>query len=477
MLIRLIIAVEDRDLDGYFRRRLSLPDVRVESFSRSPDVWQKVVQSCGDIILISASLIPRPAESGISFLSGMPENPITIVLHDEDSSEGFAQMTAAGADVVLFKGLSRKSLAEAIETTLESRRQLIKKDQFDRRGSGNPKIADFFSESEDMQIFMEEVLRVIPGDTPMLIMGETGVGKEHLAKAIHAEGPRATGPFIAVNTAAVPEQLLESELFGHEHGAFTGAIRYRRGAFELAHGGILFLDEIGEMPLHLQAKLLRVLQDYEFRPVGGEKSLYADVRVIAATSRALEEEVKLGNFRKDLYYRLSVLTLTIPPLRERRQDIPHLARRFINFYRHKISGDPNRISEAAMAALQNYDWPGNVRELMNVIERAVLLCKSDEISSIDLPQALYSAASREERTLLGGAFSADTLMQKSLPEVQREVQDQVDRLYLEMVLAKTRGRVGEAARIAGIHPRGLYGKMKRLGLRKEDFKKGVNLRG
>ena len=477
MLIRLILAVEEKELERYFRRRLSISDVRVESFPKSPDVWQKVVQSCGDIILISESLIPRPAESGISFLSGLPENPITIVLHDRDSSEGFAQMTAAGADVVLFKGLSKKSLAEAIETTLESRKQLIKKDQFDRRGTGNPKISDFFSESEGMRIFMDEVQRVIPGDTPMLIMGETGVGKEHLAKAIHAEGSRATGPFIAVNTAAVPEQLLESELFGHEQGAFTGAIRYRRGAFELAHGGTIFLDEIGEMPLHLQAKLLRVLQDYEFRPVGGEKSLWADVRVVAATCRDLEEEVNAGNFRRDLYYRLSVLTLTIPPLRLRKEDIPHMARRFVNFYRHKIRGDITRISESAMAALQSYDWPGNVRELINVIERAVLLCKNDEISSVDLPQAFHGSASSADQHLLGGPFSPSDWIKKSLPEVQREVQDEVDRLYLEMALEKARGRVGEAAQIAGIHPRGLFNKMKRLGLHKEDFKKGVNAQG
>ena len=471
MLIRLVMAVEDKNLEAYFRRRLSLSDVRVECFSTSPDVWQQVVQSCGDIIVISESVIPRPAEGGISFLSGLPENPITIVLHDRDSSEEFAQMTAAGADVVLFKGISKKSLVEAIETTLESRRQLIKKDQFDRRGTGNPKISDFLSESENMRIFMDEVQRVIPGDTPMLIMGETGVGKEHLAKAIHAEGPRSTGPFIAVNTAAVPEQLLESELFGHEQGAFTGAIRYRRGAFELAHGGTIFLDEIGEMPLHLQAKLLRVLQDYEFRPVGGENSVWADVRVIGATSRDLEEEVNAGNFRRDLYYRLSVLTLTIPPLRLRKEDIPNMARRFVNFYRHKIRGDITRISESAMAALQGYDWPGNVRELMNVIERAVLLCKNDEISSVDLPQAFHNAASRGGRTLFGEPFNTEAWIHKSLAEVQQEVQDQVERVYLEMVLEKTRGRVGDAARIAGIHPRGLYNKMKRLGLRKEDFKK------
>ena len=203
---------------------------------------------------------------------------------------------AAGADVVLYSGISEKSLAEAIERTLESRRQLHQIDRFDRKGSSRPRIDDFISDSGKMQMFMDEVHQIIPSSSVLLITGETGVGKEHLAKAIHAESPRSAGPFIAVNTAALPEQLLESELFGHEQGAFTGAVRSRRGAFELAHGGTIFLDEIGEMPLHLQTKLLRVLQDYEVQPVGSEAPIWVDVRIIAASNRNLEEEVAAGNF-------------------------------------------------------------------------------------------------------------------------------------------------------------------------------------
>jgi transcriptional regulator with PAS, ATPase and Fis domain len=321
-----------------------------------------------------------------------------------------------------------------------------------------------------MQLFMEEVHQVIPSDSPILLLGETGVGKEHLAKAIHAESPRSVGPFVSLNTAAMPENLLESELFGHEQGAFTGAIRYRRGAFELAHGGTIFLDEIGEMPLHLQAKLLRVLQDYEVRPVGGEKTIRLDVRVIASTNRSLEAEVARGNFRQDLYYRLSVLTLTIPPLRHRREDIPTMVRRFITFFRYKIGREINGLSDQALQALCNYDWPGNVRELMNVIERAMLLCKTDVINMAELPNVFHGNPAASA-ALSGVTWGAAEWLNKTLPELQKEVSAQVERLYLEMVLKKTGGRVAETARIAGIHPRGLYNKMKQAGLRKEAFKK------
>jgi len=303
-----------------------------------------------------------------------------------------------------------------------------------------------------------------------LLMGETGVGKEHLAKAIHAESPRSGGPFVSVNMAAMPDQLLESELFGHEQGAFTGAIRYRRGAFELAHLGTIFLDEIGEMPLHLQSKLLRVLQDYEVKPIGGENTIELDVRVIAATNQDLEKEIALGNFRQDLYYRLSVLMLTIPPLRDRKEDIPVMVRRFMAYFRYKIGREVNGFSDQALESLCSYAWPGNVRELMNVIERAILLSKTDEIGIDVLPNVFNGDNAGRESIFPGLKSDAAQWLNKTLPEVQKEIMEQVERLYLEMALKKTRGRIDRTARIAGIHPRGLYNKLKQLGLRKQDFK-------
>jgi len=471
MLIRAALALKDNGLQAHLNRKLSGSDVRVESLGGQRSVWRKVLRCGCDVIVISEALIPAPTENGIGMLNELPENPTTIVILDNDSAEAHAQLTAAGADVVLYGGISRKSMVEAIDTALDSRRQFIQRRRFDRRGSADPKISDFVSESRAMQLFMEDVLQVIPSDSPILLMGETGVGKEHLAKAIHAQSPRSVGPFVSINMAAMPDQLLESELFGHEQGAFTGAIRYRRGAFELAHGGTIFLDEIGEMPLHLQTKLLRVLQDYEIKPVGGEAAIELDVRVIAATNQNLEEEVAGGRFRQDLYYRLSVLMLTIPPLRHRREDIPTMVRRFMAFYRYKIGREINGISDGALQALCEYDWPGNVRELMNVIERAILLCKTDVISMVELPHVLRNDAAEAGAIFQGVGIDMGRWLNMTLPEVQAVVLKQVERRYLSLLLEKTRGRVDQTARLAGIHPRGLYNKMRKLGLRKEDFKK------
>jgi two-component system, NtrC family, response regulator AtoC len=217
--------------------------------------------------------------------------------------------------------------------------------------------------------------------------------------------------------------------------------------------------------------LLRVLQDYEIKPVGGEAAIELDVRVIAATNQNLEEAVASGRFRQDLYYRLSVLMLTIPPLRHRREDIPAMVRRFMAFYRYKIGREINGISDAALHALREYDWPGNVRELMNVIERAILLCRTDEIGMVELPHVLRNDAAEAGAAFPGMGTDMKRWMNMTLPEVQQEVLSRVERQYLTLLLEKTRGRVDQTSRLAGIHPRGLYNKMRKLGLRKEDFKK------
>ncbi|GAB4333420.1 MAG: sigma-54 dependent transcriptional regulator [Desulfobulbaceae bacterium] len=469
MLLRIALAITNGSLEKNLADRLNGSDVHIECFGRSPRPIQRINQSCADVIVISESLLPRPVDSGISMLNNLPENPTTVLLHELDSSHEHAELMAAGADVVLFSGVPLDVLVEAIDATLHSRRQLS---QFERGMSRTvqPKLSDFESSSEAMQIFINDVKQVAPSDSTLLILGETGVGKEHLAKAIHAESLRAGGPFIALNTAALPEQLLESELFGHVRGSFTGATRSRRGAFEQAHGGTIFLDEIGEMPLHLQTKLLRVLQDYEVRPVGSDMTIWVDVRVIAATNRDLENEVASGNFRKDLFYRLSVMTLTIPPLRERRDDIAALARRFLNYFRYKIGRDITHITEETLHALYSYDWPGNVRELMNVIERAILISKGREITLQDLPSVFHRGIAIADGRPENIDVIPDTWRNMTLPEVSGEILSQVEKLYLHMVLTETAGRIKTAAKRAGIHQRALYNKMKKYGLRKEDYK-------
>jgi transcriptional regulator with GAF, ATPase, and Fis domain len=326
-----------------------------------------------------------------------------------------------------------------------------------------------------MRAFMAVVERVADSDTTLLIEGETGVGKERLARAIHSESRRSKGPFVAVNCAAIPETLLESELFGHEEGAFTGATRARRGWFELAHGGTILLDEVSDLPLHLQVKLLRVLQEREIRPLGGEKTLSVDVRVVAATNVDLARAVERGDFRKDLYYRLGVVTLTLPPLRDRREDVPDLAQSYVEYYRTALGRGIEGIADDALESLVGYDWPGNVRELMNVIERAVLLTTASQITRADLPEAIsrQSLAGPLTSVAHDPGASADVpadWLGRPWTEVRERALLGVERAYLRALLESASGRVGETAARAGMSPRSLYEKMKRHGLRKEDFR-------
>lgn len=470
MLIRVVLALGDRELQRGLEEQIGLAEIEVEGLTGEADSWRQVVRSCADVIVISDSMIPAPVAGGIGLLAGLPENPTIMVLQTEHSAELQAGYIAAGAHSSLYSGISRERMIKALEGTIESRRLAMMRDRLDRRGRSVPKISDFTTNSEVMQLFMNEVQLVAPSDSVLMIMGETGVGKEHLAKVIHGESPRASGPFVAVNTAALPEQLLESELFGHKQGAFTGATRSRRGAFEQAHGGTIFLDEIGEMPLHLQAKLLRVLQEYEIQPIGAEKSSWVDVRVIAATNKDLEQEVNSGNFRKDLYYRLSVIKLKIPPLRMRREDIPHLARRFVMDFKCKIGRDIRQIAEPAMAALCSYEWPGNIRELMNVIERSMLLSRSGEITMENLPSAFRYATDKNVEEPVNGNL-AGNWQAKTLQHVVSLMVEYTEKEYLCRVLAEHGGSIRKTADHAGITTRSLYSKMRRYDLRKEDFKK------
>lgn len=473
MLKRLVLAIKNKKLEANLAAEFSGIDTQVECYGHTKDPWLNAVQSCGDIIIVSEKFIPRPIEYGIAMINDLPEKPTTVVLHGVDSSQEQAEIVAAGADVVLYEKITPQSLIEAIEATLDSRQQLMQMEQPGVQVRPQQRLSDFSSDNVEMKLFLNQVLQVAPTNSSLLLLGETGVGKEHLARAIHAESKRSAGPFVTVNTAALPEHLLESELFGHKQGAFTGAVRSRRGSFELAHGGTIFLDEIGEMPLHLQSKLLRVLQDFEVKPVGSETSLWVDVRVIAATNRDLEEEVEKGNFRKDLYYRLNVMTLNIPALRQRREDIPALAQYFIRYFRYKIGREVNSISKPAMEALCQYDWPGNVRELMNVIERAMLLSKSKSVTIYDLPHVFHvgNISNLLTDNIIKEDMGVAVFWQgKSLGEVKDEIVTRVERIYLDMVLKQTKGRVKAAAAIARIHTRALYNKMKKLGLKKEDYK-------
>jgi DNA-binding NtrC family response regulator len=334
-------------------------------------------------------------------------------------------------------------------------------------------LGDLENGSPAMQRLVALARRVARTDTTVLLLGETGSGKEWLARAMHEDGPRRDGPFIAVNCGAIPEPLLESELFGHEEGAFSGARRAHRGHFELAHGGTLFLDEIAEMPPHVQVRLLRALQEQKIRRVGGEREITVDARIMAATNRDLDREMQAGRFRPDLYYRLGVMTLTVPPLRERREDIAEILHRQLERLRARMGHGIRGVTPEAWRALHEYAWPGNVRELVNVVERAILLASGDEIGLEELPGIGPAAAAgvpAPPDDTAAGHVSPDDVPAAPLREARDEMVSRFEREYLDRTLRAAGGRIGLSARRAGISERALFEKMRRYGLRKEDYR-------
>ena len=308
---------------------------------------------------------------------------------------------------------------------------------------------EMLGESPRMRAVYELIRRVAPTDSTVLIQGESGTGKELVARAIHASSLRAGGPFVAINCAAITETLLESELFGHEKGAFTGATSQKKGKVELANGGTLFLDEVGEFALALQAKLLRVLQEREFERLGATRTQKADIRLVAATNRSLLESVEAGTFRRDLYYRLNVVAVTLPPLRERMEDIPLLADHFVAKASRKCRVRPKPLSAEARACLLNYDWPGNVRELEHAIERAVVLGFAESILPEDFPEEIFEASP---------AASASSSKYQSVVKQQKKQ-------LIEKALQQCNGNYIEAAKMLGLHPNSLLRLIRNLGLK------------
>jgi two-component system response regulator HydG len=314
--------------------------------------------------------------------------------------------------------------------------------------SGPVDAAGLIGDSPPMQALAVAVRRIAATDATALIEGESGTGKELVARALHDLSPRREGPFVSVNCAAVPEGLLESEMFGHERGSFTGAVRRKLGRFELADHGTLFLDEVSEMPLSLQPKLLRLLQEREFQRVGGEATIKADVRLVTATNRDLSAEVKRGAFREDLYYRLAIVPLKLPPLRDRPGDVVLLAKHFVAKHAHRINPRVTGITDRALEQLQKYRWPGNVRELENAIERALVFAEGDQIDVSHLAD-------------LPGTTSHPTvsLGDHTLPELL----DELERQLIAEAYQKANGKKTEAARLLGIKTSALYYKLEKYG--------------
>jgi len=318
--------------------------------------------------------------------------------------------------------------------------------------------------SEPMRRVLDQVRKVAPTDATVLVLGESGTGKELVARAVHDGSTRREKPFVSVSCAAIPEGLLESELFGHEKGSFTGAVRRKLGRFELAHEGTLFLDEVGELPPSVQVKLLRVLQERRFERVGGEETVEVDVRLVSATNRDLVAMVKEGRFREDLYYRLDVVPIRLPPLRERPGDVEELARHFLARAAPRLGRAVKGFAPEALELLRRHRWPGNVRELENVIEQALVFAEGELVTPAELPQALQRAPALEAVAGLAGVALPAPAADRSLTETLEDIERQLILAAYE----KAKGVKAETARLLGIKPSALYYKLEKYGIVKPD---------
>ncbi len=474
MILRVLLAVEPGSLATRLRRLVGGPEVEVSIARASRSLWARLPREDVDVVIVSRAMLPEPVGPAIASIRELPERPEVMVIVEVEDPGARAALLAAGCIAVVYQGLSDGALGETLSALLRRSRDDALRRLRDPGPERRTGLDGLVQKSPAMQQFLSLARRVVRSDSSILLLGETGVGKERLARAIHADGPRGAGPFIPVSCAALPDTLLESELFGHEQGAFTGASRQRRGYFEIAHGGTIFLDEIGDLPAHVQVKLLRVLQERTIQRVGGERPIGVHVRVMAATHRDLDAEIHARRFRADLYYRLAVVTLTVPPLRERREDIPALVDASLEHFRGHLGRPVRQVAGEALAALERHSWPGNVRELVNVIERAVLLCAGHEIGLADLPPSMVGAPGPPVPAAARAPVDGSEWIERSLKEVRSEAVAEVERAYLSALLRATGGRVGPTARRAGLNERSLYALMRRHGLRKESFKGPVS---
>lgn len=407
-------------------------------------------QNSFDIVITDLKM---PNADGIAVLEHalqQSSQTLTIIITAHATVETAIQALRKGAADYILKPLDFDEVLIRIENLLEHKNVVQEnkylREQVDQEYNFN----HIIGESSAMKKVYKMVERVSQATSNVLVTGVSGTGKELVARAIHSNSDRSKKPFLAINCGAIPENLVESELFGHKKGAFTGATEDKEGVFVAAHGGTVFLDEVAEIPLNLQVNLLRVLQEREVKPVGSNKMLSFDTRIISATNKNLEEEVEKGNFRDDLYYRLNVVELALPPLEDRREDIPLLSHHFLQKYNKELKQNLKGITSEAMSAMMAYKWKGQVRELENVIERAVLLSDGDYLSLEDLPGTIRSVSGSDQ-------------YQMDSDKLDEAVQI-FEKHHIQSMLKRTEGNKSEAARLLGIDPSTLYRKMERLGL-------------
>jgi two-component system nitrogen regulation response regulator GlnG len=465
--VRVLVADDEPSIRFVLREILEESGCEVEDVGDGDAAFEALASGAFQLAFLD---IRMPGQTGLELLEraeSLGTGAAIVIITAQNTFDNAVQAMRRGALDYLVKPfgidevkaiVGRVLRTQALERELRALRREVAASAApgDRLVGGSPALLEIF----------KIIGRLARRDVSVLITGESGTGKELVARAIHAASPRAERPFAAVNTAAIPRELLESELFGHERGAFTGALAARAGRFREAAGGTLFLDEVGDTPTDLQAKLLRVLQDGEVTPVGGAAAEAVDVRIIAATHRDLDAAVATGDFREDLLYRLRVVPIHIPPLRERREDIAVLAQHFLARYAPQLAGGPRAFADAALERLQRHDWPGNVRELENAVKRALVLSSSEPLGGDDFAFLEAKAAAKTGTNLedlVRGEVSRG--LDADGGEVYRRTIERVERPLIETVLARTDGNQIRAAALLGINRNTLRKKIAQLGIR------------
>ncbi|HET7438230.1 MAG TPA: sigma-54 dependent transcriptional regulator, partial [Nitrospira sp.] len=446
---RILVVDDEINIRGALVTLLEKKRYQVRGAGTGEEALEQLETAAADLVLTDLKM---PGMGGMEFLRRLKQKwPDTevLVMTAYGSIDTAIEAMRCGAYDYLTKPIDRERFPLAVEKALERHALAFENKQLKDRLETRTRFDHMVGESEPMQGVYRLVEMVADSDVTVLLMGESGTGKELVARAIHHKSHRADGPFVTLNCGALPENLFESELFGYEKGAFTGATTNKMGRFELADGGTLLLDEVGELSLKSQVDFLRVLETKEFRRLGGTKIVKVDTRIVAATNRNLQEAVKRGDFREDLYYRLNVVPIRLPPLRERGDDIPLLADRFLDEFSAQHHREPKEISREAMRLLRLYAWPGNIRQLRNLLERMVVTVKDPLILPEHLPEEIR--ASREDaRTMVVSLGS-------SLKEIEREA--------IRRTLAEVTNHREKAAKLLGISLRALQYKIKEYGIR------------
>jgi len=448
----ILIVDDERNVRATLKGVLEDEGYRVRTVSSGEEAIRAAARTAPDLILLDIWL---PGMDGIEVLERLSENgsdAVVVMISGHGSVETAVRATKLGAFDFIEKPLSLDRVLLVVANGIKQK--TLQDENLRLRAEVNERW-DMVGESDAIVALREQIRRAAPTNGRVLIFGENGTGKELVARRIHALSQRATEPFVEVNCAAIPDELIESELFGHVEGAFTGAVSNKRGKFDVADGGTLFLDEIGDMSMRTQSKVLRALQEQTFQPVGSTEDHVVDVRVIAATNKDLQEEINEGRFREDLYYRINVVPFHVPPLRERRDDVPLLAEFFLREAAAEYGVSPKHLTEEAIARLTVYRWPGNVRQLKNVCERLMIMVSGDTIHEADLDPAL---------DVLGAADERDPRGDLAL----REARELFERRFILTKLREYGGNVKRTAEALNIERSHLYRKMKSYGIEPAD---------